>query len=367
MCIRSFGTNQPSIMRGRTSYCCGIMLVFVLAATHPSKAEASSRSPEVSVHAAIAGPSRVLVGGLAITAHGSHIRNTRGARRKRQHNNQLDNFLSNSNPTPTIDNLHPWRITIQVRKQAADQHFLTSCAPNATVHPVDMSEWYHTCGGTLYDYNKVLTSAACVYGYNDTLEDIRIGAGWHDLSYGLQDRDDSIQVLDVARIDIHPDYKRNAAIGMRKSINLAVITLNSNVTLNPNRVKLAPLAGEGDFVDGDNKTWTCKLSGWGQSECGQLDKLRYLDMKVIKSWRCRNTWRLLGGSYNIFSNEICALDVNNFGSPCLGDAGGGLVCECEDEGPYVVGVTSWHLDGCKGCFPTVFERVHTSMTFINNA
>lgn len=49
-----------------------------------------------------------------------------------------------------------------------------------------------------------------------------------------------------------------------------------------------------------------------------------------------------------------------------GDSGGPMTCYGNDGTPYLAGATSWGVSNCPGTFPSVYTRVSSFLSWIEN-
>lgn len=80
---------------------------------------------------------------------------------------------------------------------------------------------YHFCGGSVYNENFIITAAHCCDG--ESPEDVQVLAGAHN----LEDFEGTEQTVDVAAINMHPDYN-----GFTVENDICVLELATPLKLN---------------------------------------------------------------------------------------------------------------------------------------
>lgn len=230
--------------------------------------------------------------------------------------------------------LHPWMVSVQIYYYGY---------------------WYHICGGALIQSHKVVVAAHCMwrwrlyyyyyyYGYYRRFR-FRVGLGWYDLRLGRANP--YSQTIFVKKVDFHPEYRRGRVGKIYYPNDIAIITLSKCAVLNK-FVSTIPLAVKGTFA-----YQRCTLTGWGYTGRGGDSQyiLQKTDVTVISNRLCRNFWRV--ARLSVSKRQVCTLDwPYKLSSACYGDAGSPLVCNGK-----LVGVISWGLSVCNGCFPDVSSRI----------
>ncbi|XP_062586014.1 CUB and peptidase domain-containing protein 2-like [Saccostrea cucullata] len=200
------------------------------------------------------------------------------------------------------------------------------------------------CGGTLIEYDVVLTAAHCLLGRSIDAYKVVVGEYDRSIAEGAE------QFIQVSGFQVHPDFKGNFLGGF----DVALLYLARNAS-NSRNVKTIRLAEEGDMETSKMSKYKCFITGWGVKSVDQkgellANKLQEADIEVISIKKC-NSKRYWNGL--VKDTNICAFYKNT--AACEGDSGSPLVCKW--SGSFVLaGVTSWGSSTCRN-YPTVFTDV----------
>jgi len=211
---------------------------------------------------------------------------------------------------------------------------------------------YGTCTGSILDKYTIVTAAHCVEGF--TVEQLYAGTmpGSAKGSY--------FQCGALAA-ETHPRY---TAGNVASADDVAVISLNpACVDANAGTPQVNPLKLASASTP---LTAPLVLYGWGVNQNGKdPNRLQFLHVQNYSPLGSQ----FYGNSYkpamhiaagHIFGNE------GVFGSACNGDSGGPLV-HWAGKQPYLVGITSFGVSGCRVKAPTVFTRVSAVRGWITHA
>ena len=218
------------------------------------------------------------------------------------------------------ENSWPWQVSVQVVGEAGASQ--------------------HLCGGSIFNYEYVITAAHCVIKYRDQPESLLVVAGEHSLSQeaGTEQR------LGVSQVFTREDYDGHDYVN-----DIALLHLSTPVSLDNQTTNYICLPAPGSDY---SHSQPAVIIGWGSSvEGGELsDLLQEAEVTTITDTDCRNT------NYNpdfIYDSHLCA------GAPgvdgCVGDAGGPLMVS--DGGRWVLaGVASWGTGCAREGYPGVYTE-----------
>ncbi|XP_061184950.1 chymotrypsin-like elastase family member 1 [Saccostrea echinata] len=200
------------------------------------------------------------------------------------------------------------------------------------------------CGGTLIEYDVVLTAAHCLLGRSIDTYKVVLGEYDRSIAEGAE------QFIKVSRFEVHPEFKGNFLGGF----DVALLYLARNAS-DSRDVKTIRVAEKGDLETSKMSKYRCFITGWGVKSVDQKEellanKLQEANIEVISNKKC-NSKRYWDGL--VKDTNLCAFYKNT--AACEGDSGSPLVCKC--GGSFVlVGITSWGSSTCRN-YPTVFTDV----------
>ena len=110
----------------------------------------------------------------------------------------------------------------------------------------------------------------------------------------------------------------------------------------------------------------CAATGWGVTDKfgTQIpDALNEVAVRLIEKEQCENIHSDYQGQLS--DEMICAGYKEGGRDACLGDSGGPLACQIEENGPYVLyGITSWGIGCGDPLHPGVYTRVTALMDWV---
>jgi len=214
------------------------------------------------------------------------------------------------------------------------------------------------CGGSLISNRWILTAAHCTEG--ESASRIQALLGEHD----YQDTTETTTVrMGISKIENHPDYnfpnydfsllKMEETISFFDYLHIRPICLPVDAT-NDYHGFVATVTGWGDLVSGGSST----------------NKLREVDVKVLKNTECKNDY---GYPSNSITDQMLCANVEGGGKDsCQGDSGGPLVTAGAGDGVTagenyeLIGVVSWGWGCAEADHPGVYARVTKQLEWIYN-
>ncbi|KAM8711107.1 hypothetical protein ACLKA7_000269 [Drosophila subpalustris] len=189
----------------------------------------------------------------------------------------------------------------------------------------------HSCGGSIYSSNIIVTAAHCLQSVSASSLQIRAGSSYWS-SGG--------SVIRVASFRNHEGYNANTMVN-----DIAVIRLSSHLSFSSN-IKAIGLA---TYAPANGAA--ASVSGWGTQSSGSSSiptQLQYVNLNIVSQARCASS--SYGYGSQIRSTMICA--AANGKDACQGDSGGPLV-----SGGVLVGVVSWGYGCAYANYPGVYADV----------
>jgi secreted trypsin-like serine protease len=198
------------------------------------------------------------------------------------------------------------------------------------------------CSGSLLTNRSVLTAAHCVYNVSD--EPLVVSTYLTDVAAP----DEASDVVRVARVAVHPDYRGDARYGQ----DVAVLTLERAVVGAAQPVAL----DDGSWWSATPRTNAAYVLGYG---------VEAVDGAPSASLRAAHV--------HLYTRAECAarLGVSADSLSCAGWAGADA-CSGDSGGPLVVahggavvqvGVVSWSTSAC-GLSPSVYSLVSAARVFL---
>ncbi|XP_063695740.1 trypsin-like [Culicoides brevitarsis] len=217
------------------------------------------------------------------------------------------------------------------------------------------------CGGTIVDYNKVLTAGHCVYGCQEFL--VCVGSGVTlDTTY-------CFYVTDMTKVCVHKGFHEAQKVRQFND-DLALITIDGNIfRACPNGVAIAP------FLD-TCPTASCETYknsvgvaiGCGETHDSMLSKvLQEAGQKPVTTAEGLKTFGIISPSskYSLCFTVSSTSDYRM--STCSGDSGSPLLYPNPVTGDMeVVGVLSFGTADCDTGSPSAFTFLAKYKNFIKH-
>jgi trypsin len=200
---------------------------------------------------------------------------------------------------------------------------------------------WHSCGGTLYNSNTVITAAHC--------------AQWLPSAYSVQAHRHNIYlppsvenstIYNVKNIKVHPLYNNNTSI-----YDVALLTLDTSVT------KSAPIIDLDSGSLGNNVGQLDTAVGWGALYDGGSSSpvLQEAQIPIYDTQQCVDDYKNYSKKIHPES-MLCAARSSGDIDTCQGDSGGPLGVFNHNKFT-LVGITSWGEGCAKLNWPGVYARV----------
>ncbi|TMW43255.1 hypothetical protein DOY81_011664 [Sarcophaga bullata] len=194
----------------------------------------------------------------------------------------------------------------------------------------------HSCGGSIYSNNIVVTAAHCLQSVSASVLKVRAGSSnWN--SGGT--------LVSVAAFKNHEGYNSRTMVN-----DIAVIKLASSLTSSSN-IKAIALASTAPANGA-----AAVVSGWGTTSYGGSSlpsQLRSVDVKIVSTSACASS--SYGYGSEIKSSMICA--YTGCKDACRGDSGGPLVSR-----GVLVGVVSWGY----GCAIPIIQAFYADVAVLRS-
>jgi len=230
-----------------------------------------------------------------------------------------------------------------------------SAAPNSRIingdnaaqgdHPHQVSLLYsgsHSCGGAILNENWIVTAAHCTqspsFYYAVVINE-----------YDRSRQDTNEETISVAEVINHPNYDKGQGSYPN---DVSLLRLSRPISVPFTAIAMQDAS---EAVDA-----SCTITGWGRTESGSLPNIMQKTTGMLLSTnQCEARW----GSTNILTSHLC-ID-NYFTGACNGDSGGPMECRRVSDGATVLsGVTSWGASGCDTTLPSVYTRISSFKSWI---
>lgn len=195
----------------------------------------------------------------------------------------------------------------------------------------------HSCGGSIYNENVIVTAAHCIY--NREPEEFIIVAGTSKRNGG-----DGV-VSRVTKIIMHDGYEPSVY-----NNDVALMILATPLPLN--NVTIAPIALTSEIPKNGAKS---VITGWGTTSSGGVssNQLLAVEVPIVGNSKCDAAYAVYYGPGRIYDSMLCA-GVEGIGGKdaCQGDSGGPLLVNDK-----LAGIVSWGRSCALPDYPGVYSNV----------
>lgn len=213
-------------------------------------------------------------------------------------------------------------------------------SPGDGAYCISLQRTSHSCGGSIWKTNRVITAAHCIDGVAASSLYIRYNSLNH-ASGGTR--------LSVTQVIKHPNYSASTIDN-----DIAVLIVPT-MTLGQTQAQAIGLPAQGsDPAAGTN----AQVVGWGTTSSGGSSLpavLRKVTVPIIARATCNSQ-----NNNGVTANMICAGLAEGGKDSCQGDSGGPLV-----TGGVLTGVVSWGYGCASPNRPGVYTRVGNYVNWLN--
>lgn len=216
-------------------------------------------------------------------------------------------------------------------------------------------------GASLINNQWAVTAAHVVEGLDET--SLRLYGGLIN-GKATENRLSGVVSLDSQRIIIHPGYTTLVPSATRTNYDndIALIRFSSKVKLGPN---LLPIClPEQNSVLAENEVGT--VSGWGVTEKGLAQMLKYAQIGAYSTEVCRDTPILPPNNHMTFTDNMFCAGYPGRDS-CEMDSGGPFTVSGGTGNPYrLMGIVSWGPRCSERKFKGYYTKVANYVDWIKN-
>lgn len=214
------------------------------------------------------------------------------------------------------------------------------------------------CGASLIAEDWVVTAAHCADPPMMQVVNFTVTLGAHEIN----NPDEGHVTIDVDMDKVFVNPKWGGILSGSLAGDIALMKLKTKAPLS-DKIRIIRLPREEQKKD---SFWrkTVTISGWGQEHTG--DKaispvLRYTSNKIVSNFYCKFRFFFM----IVGDGNICMSGWGWKGA-CHGDSGGPMVIY-EDDGPTLVGVTSFGFGlACNWGWPSAYTRVTTYLDWVQD-
>ncbi|CAG0880337.1 unnamed protein product [Cyprideis torosa] len=240
------------------------------------------------------------------------------------------------------------------------QQFVTDALPD--INPELIDKWRHSCGGVILNERFVLTAGHCNSLDMKVFKNRVMAGGVHNME---NEKEPSQQFRMVAEVIEHQKYMSiTGELGSVKKIENDIMLLRLaepfDLEAGP-EIAAAELPTKEDPYPLFNKESSCTGVGWGLTRPLTFDQegksaspvLLWVNITAFEDEECDRRFAAtdIPLAETIPKQVMCAgLREGEEGRGiCMGDSGGGLLCEAEDGSRRIFGISSMSSGMCSAC------------------
>ncbi|CAH1799370.1 unnamed protein product, partial [Owenia fusiformis] len=209
----------------------------------------------------------------------------------------------------------------------------------------------HHCGGAIYNQNTVISAAHCFLGVYNDFDKFEAVLGSH-----RRTKSEGFQVVYELRSVVFNDNFNESADwpgGVPFESDIALVILETNDTCVRFSDAVQPIClADTEPVGGQ----ICVALGWGKSKTEMSnahDELKQLRIPIVSYHKCQHHLT------DLHVSSFCAGHrEKERPDTCMGDSGGPLLCQFDDDPKYkLAGITSWGKQICGSGTPSAYTSI----------